>query len=89
MSPLGYRTRLAEEDLGVPRQSRHLYRLSVTMSAGRGVENGQNHGQQNHFLSSSGAVVFPVNAPSLNVVSEGMLFDGLKGFDIEAVGKRV
>ena len=30
MSPLAYRTSVAEEDLGVPVQSRHLYRLSVT-----------------------------------------------------------
>jgi len=36
MSPLAYRISVAEEDLGVPGQSRHLYRLSVTMSAGRG-----------------------------------------------------
>jgi len=36
MSPLAYRTSVAEEDLGVPGQSRLLYRLSVTMSAGRG-----------------------------------------------------
>ncbi len=40
----------------------------------------------NYFLVKQ--FLIPIDAPSLNVVSQGMLFDGLKGFDIEAVGKR-
>ena len=50
------------------------------------LKNRLNHEQKNHFLVKR--CLFPVNAPSLNVVLQGVLFDGLKSFDIEVIRER-